>query len=168
MFTPDRTFQPVCSFKCAISHAKAKTKVNATKDKRKAIKAFKSSDKAHLTKIAQMTFNKYIRLRDGNICITCGNTTRQIHAGHYRPVGRNHKLRFNEMNCHSQCSICNNHLSGNLVPYREAMISIYGLIAVELLEADNAPYKYSVDELKEIIETYKKKLKEFTKTLDKE
>lgn len=154
-FIPERSFQNTCGFDCAMAHARKKTETNKKTVKNKAIKEFREKDKSWLMKIAQQTFNKYIRLRDGNICITCGNTERQIHAGHFRPVGRNSKLRFNPINCHSQCSICNNHLSGNLVPYREAMVLKYGEEEVEKLESDNAPYKYTVEELKEIIERFK-------------
>ena len=161
-FVPQRSFQSVCSnFECAISYAKAKTKTNQSKDKRKAIKTLKMADRSYLTKIAQQVFNKYIRKRDENLpCYTCGHTGgRQRHASHFRPSGRNSKHRFNEMNVKSACSICNNHLSGNLVPYREALVRDYGLEAVEALENDNEPKKWSIEELKEIIEKYKEMYK---------
>ena len=157
-FRPFNTFQTFC-FKndCILEH----NRVTKAKKIRKDKQAHKALDKGHLTKIAQTAFNKYIRERDkDNGCITCGNKTRQMHAGHYRPVGRNARLRFNELNCHIQCSQCNNHLSGNLTPYREAMIRLYTLPVVEELENDNDPYKFDLDELKEITETYRKKFKE--------
>ena len=109
-FTPYNMWHKTCRWQCAIDYQKEVVAKREAKAKRKAIKEFKDNDKSELTKKAQQVFNKYIRLRDGKKCITCGNENRQIHAGHYRPVGRNAKLRFNEFNCHSQCSICNNHL----------------------------------------------------------
>ena len=145
IFQPERSFTSCCSFECAINYAKAKTAKNKLKQKNKAIKEFNENDRKYLTKIAQQVFNKFIRKRDGNKCISCGATNRQIHAGHFRPVGRNAKMRFNEKNCHSQCSICNNHLSGNLVAYREAMVGLYGIEAVESLENDNSPYKFTIE-----------------------
>ena len=150
-----------CDFKCAIDYAKEKEAKRIQKDKRKAIKTFKDGDVPHLTKVAQQVFNKYIRKRDEHLpCISCThNGNRQRHASHFRPTGRNHQLRFNEDNCHSSCSICNQHLSGNLIPYRVALIEKIGIDRVEALESNNTPKSYSVDELQTIIETYKQKIK---------
>jgi len=151
------SFQKVCKNPgCIIENAKIQKEKQARKDKKK----FLDSDRSHLTKKAQEVFNRFIRLRDGNKCITCGATNRQIHAGHYLPVGRNSKLRFNELNCHSQCVICNSHLSGNLTAYRDVMIAKYGLEKVEGLESDRGVHKFTVDELKDIIKTYKQKAKD--------
>jgi len=172
-----RTF---CFKNECITHHNAKTKL---KKNRKALKEFKDGDIPHLTKVAQQVFNKYIRKRDEELpCISCQHkngmtliyseddeleyapskeaTQRQRHAGHFRPVGRNHQMRFNEDNAHSQCSICNNHLSGNLVPYREALIVKIGIGRVEALESNNTSKSYSVEELQEIIKKYKQKEKE--------
>ena len=155
-FTRWNTFQKVCQNpECIIENAKRQK----TKSKRKAVKEFRESDKTFLIKIAQQVFNKYIRTRDGKKCISCGSTNRQIHAGHFRPQGRNAKLRFNVLNVHSQCSICNNHLSGNLVAYREALIEKIGIDKVECLENSNEPTKYDVDYLKRLIDIFKRKTK---------
>jgi len=158
-FIPERSFQPCCGYDCAILYARERTAKEKSSDKRRAIKDFKAQDKPTLTKLAQQVFNKYVRLRDGKVCISCGNTTRQMHAGHFRPVGRNHALRFDEDNCHTQCSICNNHLSGNLILYREALIEKIGEEKVVKLEETNYPYSYQVEELQEIIDSYKLKIK---------
>lgn len=157
-FTPERDMQVVCSSLCAVKYAPGQVQKQKRKDKVEA----KRNDKAYLKKKAQEWFNKYIRLRDKNQhCISCGHSdNRQYHAGHYRPTGRNESLRFNEDNCHKQCSICNNHLSGNLTAYREALIHKIGIERVEALEQNNEVKSYSVDELKEIIEKYKAKCKE--------
>ena len=155
-YKPFNSFQRTCTnTECMIEFGKQKK----VKDKRKAVKEFKENDKSHLMKIAQQVFNKYIRLRDGKKCISCGATNRQIHCGHFRPQGRNSKLRFNVLNCSSQCSICNNHLSGNLVAYREALIDKIGIERVECLENSNEPTKYDVDYLKRLIDIFKRKIK---------
>ena len=131
---------------------------------RKAKMHFKQNDKKHLLKIAQDTFNKFIRLRDKDEpCISCGyisdgKNSRQWHAGHYRPAGQNSALRFDELNTHKQCSICNNHKSGNLVPYRENLIKKIGLDKVEELENQKTLKKWAIEELQDIIDTYKAKL----------
>jgi hypothetical protein len=111
---------------------------------------------------AQAIFNKYIRLRDAKEpCISCGyaGANRQWHAGHYRPQGRNGALRFSELNCHKQCSICNNHFSGNLVKYRESLTKKIGVEMVSELETNNQTKKWSIEELQEIIAKYKAKIK---------
>ncbi|MDR1461462.1 MAG: recombination protein NinG [Campylobacteraceae bacterium] len=158
-FTPVRQFQVVCSIKCAQEYSK----ICQAKKQRKEKLVFRMSDKKTLMTKAQALFNRYIRLRDKNLpCISCGykGENRQWHAGHYRPQGRNGALRFCEFNCHKQCSICNNHLSGNLVRYRENLIKKIGLETVLELENNNEVKKWTVDELKDLIQTYRQKCKE--------
>ena len=158
---PYGAMQPFCfENDCIREHNRVTKEKKIRKDKQ----TLKDQDKGYLTKKAQEAFNKYIRTRDkANPCISCDHTgKRQRHAGHYRPVGRNKQHRFNEMNCHSQCSICNEKLSGNLIPYRVKLISIYGLEKVEALECDNSVRSYDLEELREIIETYKNKFAEIS------
>ena len=108
---------------------------------------------------AQKVFNKWIRSRDGNLCIACQRRhTGQIHAGHYRTVKAAGHLRFNEDNVHSQCSVCNNHLSGNITEYRINLVKKIGAERVETLENNNETKRWTIDEAKEIIRTYKEKL----------
>jgi len=182
-FIPHNMWHKTCNWKCAIDYQKETVAKHKLKENRKALKEFKDGDIPHLTKTAQQAFNKYIRKRDEDLpCISCKHkdgfvliyneedeleyvpsnkaTYRQRHAGHFRPVGRNHQMRFNENNAHSQCSICNNHLSGNLVPYREALIIKIGLDRTEALENDNTTKSYTVEELTDIIATYKQKYKD--------
>jgi len=163
-FIPHNGWHKTCGWRCAVDYQKEVVAKRKLKENRKALKEFKDGDIPHLTNVAQQTFNKYIRKKDEHLpCISCGhNENRQRHAGHFRPVGRNHQMRFNEDNAHSQCSICNNHLSGNLVPYREALIVKIGLDRVEALENDNTTKSYTIEELKKIINTYKVKYKELT------
>lgn len=159
-FTPYNSFQKSCmKTECLINQGKE----NREKENRKAKKTFKNSDKPYLKKIAQQVFNKYIRLRDQHLpCISCGFIgDRQWHAGHFMPQGGNAALRFNEDNCHKQCSVCNNHKSGNLAEYRKNLIVKIGLSRVEALENNRTTKSYTVDELKEIIDKYKAKGKEY-------
>lgn len=160
-FTPERQFEVVCSFACAIARGKERAKAEVKRDKRKAVKEFKENDKSHLMKIAQQTFNKYIRKRDENQpCISCSHTgSRQRHAGHFMPVGSNGHIRFDESNCHSQCSICNNHKSGNLAEYEPNLVLKIGQVEVDRLKRKEVR-SFTIDELKDIIERYKTKYKE--------
>lgn len=162
-FIPTRPMQTTCGYLCALEHAKEKAKTQQGKDKRKAIKQFKDSDLATLKRLAETVVNKYIRERDGKVCISCGykGNSRQFHAGHYLPKGNNSFLRYNEDNIHSQCSICNNHLSGNLAMYRINLIKKIGLEKVEWLESQRGvTKKWTIEELKEIIKTHKIKAKD--------
>lgn len=115
-------------------------------------------------KIAQQVFNKYIRLRDKNKpCISCGAKagTYTITAGHYFP-STNKAVTFNEDNLHGQCWFnCNSSKSGNLAEYRLGLIERIGIERLEQLEIESRnTKKYSIEELKKIIDIYKKKIKE--------
>jgi hypothetical protein len=154
-FIPTRPFQVVCSIKCAHDYSK----ILQAKKKNKAKIEFRKSDKTYLTRQAQYWVNKYVRLRDKGVCISCGNSTRKMDAGHYRPQGRNSALRFDEKNIHCQCVLCNQYKSGNLVAYRKNLIIKIGLKAVEELEGNNLPKKWSAEELRGIISEYKLKVR---------
>ncbi len=161
MFTPRNMKHRTHHYECAIQYQKELTEKRKAKEHRRIKKEFKQNDKSHLIKIAQQVFNKYIRTRDRDLpCISCThNGDRQRHASHFRPTGRNSALRFNDDNCHSSCSICNQHLSGNLIPYRVALIEKIGEERVDALESMNEPKSWTVEELKEIIDTYKSKIR---------
>lgn len=164
-FMPLRDFQQCCDYKCAMEYAKKQQTKKANEKKkqaRKELKMFKSNDTTELKKKVQEKCNLYIRLRDTKEpCISCGytGTGRQWHAGHYRPQGGNSALRYDEMNIHKQCSICNTHKSGNLAEYRKGLIQKIGLEAVEELEASHSIKKWSKDELDALMSQFKYKIK---------
>jgi hypothetical protein len=152
--------------KCSITHGqglqrkefKAKKKAN-----NKAKKEFYDNDRATVTAKTQKSCNEFIRARDKHLgCVSCDKPSTwqgQWHASHYRPSGNNSALRFHEMNIHKSCSECNNFKSGNLTPYRIVLIDKIGLSNVEYLENHNELYKWTLDDLKEITQYYKDKLK---------
>ena len=100
---------------------------------------------------AEKVFHAWIRERDKDKgCITCGGPVEQ--AGHWK----HGKLDFDEMNLNGQCRSCNYFRSGNLGIYTIRLIEKYGLEKVKDLERRaEIVKKYSVEELKEIIEKYK-------------
>jgi hypothetical protein len=114
-------------------------------------------------KLAQTVFNKYIRLRDaGNVCISCQKKPLKENAGHFYNANNHWNVRFNEMNVHLQCEHCNTFLSGNLIYYRENLINKIGNTEFLKLEAEaSKTRKFTIEELKEIIKTYKLKIKEY-------
>ena len=112
-------------------------------------------------KLAQMTFNKYIRYRDKGLnCISCDKPPKKANAGHFYSQGGHSNVRFHEDNVHLQCEHCNSYLSGNLLNYRigiEKRIGTARLIVLEVIAHETK--KWTVQELNEIIETYKRKTK---------
>ena len=172
---PTRSMQVVCSPVCAFDYSRmqaTKAEVVAALNERKTIKMKleKLKTRSQWIKEAQIAFNKYIRQRDqisGYACISSGRlldwSGNAVDAGHYRSVGSAPQLRFNEHNCHAQSKHDNQYKSGNAVDYRIGLIARIGLEAVEALEADNEPRKYSIEELKAIKALYVAKLKEIRK-----
>ena len=158
-FTPQRPLQLVCQWKCAIDFAKD-TKIKTVKKEIKETK-LKLKSRSDWLKDTQVVFNKYIRLRDQDDgCISCGSKSAYAyHAGHYRSIGSAGHLRFNEHNCHRQCSACNTHLSGNLIRYRLGIIRKIGILIVEALESDNNTIKLSIEEIKLLKAYFSAKIK---------
>ena len=175
MFIPTRPLQTVADPSCALKLIiKRKALPQRKKDKaeRQQIKARKDKLKTRRDYIneAQKSFNAYVRQRDsGRPCICCGNAlpVAQVgggfDCGHYRSIGSAPHLRFTETNAHGQTKKCNRWGAGRAVDYRIGLIQRIGLEAVESLEADNTPAKWSIDDLKAIRDQYRAKLKEMTK-----
>ena len=114
-------------------------------------------------KIAQQVFNKYINLRDmGLPCISCGkNINGRVNASHFYNANNHWAVRFNEDNVHSSCITCNQYLSGNLIEYSERIVEKIGAERYDRLKIEaKKTRKYTIEELKEIIETYKQKIKD--------
>ncbi|WP_201491457.1 recombination protein NinG [Pseudomonas paracarnis] len=174
-FVPSRMGQAVCSPACALidgpRHAPKARKALADIE-RKDIKVRKEKLKTrgdHMRE-AQQAFNAYIRARDqaaGHLCISSGKpldwSGNAVDAGHYRSVGSAPHLRFDERNCHAQSKQDNRFLSGNAVDYRIGLIARIGQEAVDALEADQAPRKYSLEQIKGIKAYYRAKTRELKK-----
>ena len=175
-FVPSQGFQNWCSPGCALVILKAKqskeSKVKAQlerKEQRAAKERVKT--KGEHAKDSQTAFNAFIRVRDAHLgCVSCKKPADwhgQWHASHFRSVGSAPHLRFDERNVHKACSVCNNWLSGNLIPFKAELIKRIGLEAVEELEADQEPRRYTIDELKAITAKYRAKTRELKKGMDK-
>lgn len=136
------------------------------KVKREAMKTY-----PQLVAEAQREFNAFIRLRDSaKPCICCGRTSDKTFltgsdwdAGHYRSTGSAPHLRFHEDNVHRQLVGCNRFGAGRAVDYRIGLIARIGLLRVEALEADNTPRKWTHDELREIRDAYRRRVRDMKK-----
>lgn len=166
-FQPTKPFQKVCGVECAIKVAlKARDKIlksGMLKQKRDdKVKREKLKSRSDWLKEAQTAFNAFIRERDRDQpCISCGrNHQGQYHGGHFYSTAARPEIRFHEDNVHKQCSVCNNHLSGNIALYREALIAKIGLERFEALSGYHSTKHYSIDDLKAIKSLYSAKLKD--------
>lgn len=167
LFTPRSSTQVACSLVCALHknvHDKMRLAAKSATAQRVEHRAAKEKAKTRgdWTKEAQAAFNAYIRARDvGRACVSCGrNHQGQWHAGHYRAVGANPELRFNEFNVWKQCAPCNDHLHGNLINYRIELLKRIGPEKVDWLEGSHKASHLSIDDLKAIKAEYKLKLKD--------
>ncbi len=161
-----------CCFEHLIEYSKteAARRVAAKSIKKEFREAKKRlQTRADVVKIAQKSFNEYIRVRDrGKACVSCGAIQGvTVHggafdAGHYRSIGSAPHLRFHLWNCHTQCVKCNRYLSGNAVEYRKGLIKRIGIEKVEQLENIHASRKYTKDDLERIIRLAKKRKKKIT------
>jgi hypothetical protein len=170
-FLPRNSMHSVCSQRCATRKVKAD---KAAKDKaeRETVKARREAIQTipQLIKAAQREFNHWVRIRDADQpCICCGaplgagEVGGAYDCGHYRSTGSASHLRFDERNAHGQRKQCNRWGAGRAVDYRCGLIARIGLAAVEALEADNTPRKWTREELRDIAATYRAKRRELEK-----
>lgn len=190
MFAPSRSSQAVCGeIECAVAHGKSeKGQASARKaladvgrrDIRERKEALKSRA-AHM-KDAEKAVRDYRRtyeLSIGSGCISCGESQESIiaaqgwktggafDAGHFMGKGARPELRLVLTNIWLQCKSCNAGSSkfarkGETVSqgFRTGLIARIGLEAVEALEADHAPRKETIEQLKAITAEYRAKTRE--------
>lgn len=118
--------------------------------------------RSYWIKQAQQAVNAFIRERDRDLpCISCGTfTSAQWDAGHYRTTAAAPQLRFDERNISRQCVVCNQHKSGNLVPYRVELIKRMGQAVVDAIESSHERHRWTIEECKVIKAEYQAKLKQ--------
>ena len=151
---------------CAIAHGKAVVEKKRRRELRETKQRIKT--KSQWTKEAQAAVNAWVRWRDRLLpCISCpkpATWSGQWHASHYRSTGAHPELRFEEVNIHKACSVCNGHRSGNLIDYRIGLLDRIGPERVAQLEGPHQPKRYTIDDLREIRDTYRAKLREAKKS----
>lgn len=164
-FAPRSMTHKTCSADCAQQHVEAEKARKLKRERQEGLQKLKR--RADYIEEAQRAFNAFIRWRDklaGHACISSGKpldwSGNCVDAGHYRSRGSAPHLRFDERNCHAQSKQENRYASGNATDYRIGLIARIGLAAVEALEADDTPRKWSIEELKAIKAEYVLKLKQ--------
>lgn len=146
----------------ALKKSKAKKVKEWNKEKKVRKEALKTL--SEYKKELQVIFNKFIRLRDKGLnCISCNKPAKKENAGHYRSVGGNPELRFEELNNNLQCEYCNTYLHGNLIDYRINLIKKIGIDKVEWLEGKHDPKHYTIEQIKGLKVMYRLKIKQLEK-----
>jgi hypothetical protein len=161
-FHPYTSFQKYCTKEECLSVFWKENKAKEEKKRQKQRKEELMTLQDYL-KIAQQVFNKYIRERDKHQpCISCNKPLgSKFDAGHFFNANNHWAVRFDERNVHAQCVYCNQHLHGNLLEYRKQLEFYYGFFWLSELEKDaKKTRKFTKEELKNIIEIYKNKIKE--------
>lgn len=165
-FSPRLPLQTVCSMECAKSLAiSARGKLEKQKGirDRKADKIKRESlkSRADWAREAQSAVNSYVRIRDAALgCVSCDRPASwdgQWHASHFRSVGAASQLRFNLLNIHKSCSICNNWKSGNIIDYEPRLIEKIGVEKVKWLREQNQSKPFSIEYLKRMKTIFAKK-----------
>ena len=119
----------------------------------------------NLIKKLDTVFSKYIRLRDADTegycrCSTCGEVHHwtKIQAGHFRSR-KHYSTRWSEENVHAQCVACNVFRYGEQYKF-----SLYlgDKLSKELLEKSRLIAKFTDIEIKEMIDDYNDRIKQFS------
>lgn len=189
-FVPRASFQTWCSPDCGVVIARAKAekkRKSLAQVQRREIKVRKERLKSradHLkdSEKALRDYRRTYELSIGSGCMSCGLSQEEIiaaqgwktggafDAGHFLGKGARPELRLEPANIWLQCKACN---SGSYMHarkgytvsqgFRAGLIARIGLEAVEALEADHEPRKYTVEQLKAITADYRAKTRELKK-----
>lgn len=151
-----------CRPECAQMHVELEKDRKLKRERQEGLAKLKK--RADHFKETQAALNKWIReVRDaGKPCISCGHADhgQKFDAGHYISRGSRPNLALEELNLARQCHWCNVHLSGNQILFRKGLVARIGLEAVEALEADTTPRKYTVEQLQAMKAEYLRRIKE--------
>lgn len=172
IFQRRTTTQTVCGPKCAEANAakvRAQKAAKADKENRKSFRVAieKAKRRADHLKELQDAVNAYVRLRDArDPCISCDKPSTwqgQWHASHFKSVGHAPALRFNLLNIHKACSVCNRYLGGNYAGYLPRLIEKIGAEQVAWLEGPHEPLKITVEEIQDLKAFYRAEVRKLKK-----
>ena len=162
-----------CAMSCVIEHGKKGAKATTEKRKKETLTKLKAELKttSQWLKELQKLVNKYVRLRDiSDGCISCDKSSDwhgQWHASHFYPRGRAASVRFNLWNIHKSCSICNDHLSGNLTEYKPRLVYKIGQDRFNAIESKHRDVvSYDIPYIRKGIKVAKRAIKRLEKRLN--
>jgi len=123
------------------------------------------SERQSLINDLDFTFSRYIRIRESNNkgiaeCYTCGKKDhwKYLQCGHY--IKRSDTLlRWDSRNGKPQCPNCNCNMHGNMEEYTKRLNEEHPGLPEQLREESREIYKYSREELKQLLIDYRAKLK---------
>lgn len=170
-FMPVRPMQQVCSPTCAARKVLADKAAEKAAERAMTRKRREDAKpRAKWLAECQAIVNKMVRLRDADRgCISCDRPASwggQWHASHLRSVGAASAVRFHLWNIHKGCSICNNHLSGNIAEYLPRVRARIGDDKVDWLYAQNDLVRHDVAYLARFKAVMGKRLKRMEKALE--
>ncbi len=171
-YAPERQFQQICSFECAIGLAKLNQFKKVKKDwiKEKAERKEKIMTKSDWEKLFQIIINHIARLIDHNQpCIATDTINGKRNGGHRYSVASNPSIRFNLHNVHIQSEHSNVWKGGDNDRYDEGLIRVYGLEYKDYVRSLNQtkPLHLTIETIKEkiiIARLIKKELIELNNT----
>lgn len=164
------------NFYCVYSYNTMKTKEQVKKaNERNSVRSLRgkqkemgnegAADRANLVADLDYVFSRIVRLRGidayGNCeCYTCGSRKHWslMQCGHYVKRG-NMSLRFDFKNSRIQCKHCNETLHGNYEVYKQRLEEEQKGLSEQLEEQGREVFKYSIDELKQLLIDLRGKLK---------
>jgi hypothetical protein len=189
-FLAMRPMAAACSPRCAEGMAatkrqRAESKAKADEGKKDRAKREAMKTRSQLLAEAKREAQRFRRLEElakGSGCISCKRSQAEVEGtegwkpggawdgGHFLGKGARPELALEPMNIWLQCKSCNGG-SGQYArkgytvhaAFRVNLIEEVGLAAVEALEADHAPRHHSADQLREIRDTYRAKVRELTR-----
>ena len=131
----------------------------------------RTTPRATLIKKLDAIFSQFIRLRAvdengyGN-CFTCGQTRHytEVDAGHFMSRACM-STRWSPRNVQFQCKRCNGFRSGEQYLFSKNLDRVYGKgTAEELLIESKKSYKWTSDEIQQMIRRYKQKVDDIKST----
>jgi hypothetical protein len=126
----------------------------------------KKVSRKNIIKRLDNVFSEYIRLRNANAygiakCYTCGKEDhwKKLQCGHFQSR-KHYSTRWSELNCAVQCAACNVFRYGEQYMFGLNLDKDFGAgTAEELNKKSKQIVKFSNNDLLQMIEDYKKKVK---------
>ena len=173
-------FRNWCSFDCAILIARKSKEKAYKKETTKLKKVFNSNDLGRQHDLTKTVFNKMRRLEELKWfherglepeCISCGKINMDWCCGHFKTVGSQGNLRYDQINTYLQCNrYCNKGLSGNIEGnkttrgYKKGLLLRFGedegQWIIDYCEIHTEVKKWQCDELIERRQFFNKRIRE--------